>query len=37
MWGAAWVFKQPDEGGCWDAKGGQSFFDSLLIGDYCDR
>jgi len=37
MFGPAWDLKSPGEGGCWDAKGGQRWFDAILAGENCDR
>lgn len=37
MWGRAWGYKDASDDGCFDWKGGQQWFDSLLEGSYCDR
>ena len=37
MWGRAWEFKDPSQGGCWDGLGGRDWLYRMYDGTWCDR
>ena len=37
MWGAAWVWKEAWQGGCWDGLGGREWLNRAFEGTWCDR